>query len=340
MHAHAGRLLAGSAAVICGLSLIGTAITRRDDNRRPVMVPHLGRTNRAIAGGPQWPAAPESPGVSGGIAGVPPTRGPLARTPSSSAASATASAAASSAASSAAATIPPSSAGSTPQTPRVPAGPSGHRPTPGSVNPMPGTGSTTPVRAGSTQASAPYQPPSRVAPSRVAPSSVPVPMPMPMPTAQRPVSRVPRASATQLNAAARSVIDAINRSRIQHGRPVLRVDARLVASAHEHNLTMARAGVMSHQLPNEASLGRRISDVGIRWGYVEENIGWSSGGKDGGTRQALGLQDAMMAEGPPPAGQGNHYSNVLSPAVNSVGIDVSYDPALDRIWLTEDFAQQ
>jgi uncharacterized protein YkwD len=132
----------------------------------------------------------------------------------------------------------------------------------------------------------------------------------------------------------------VNGARSQHGLPALTVDPRLVTSAHRHDLAMAQADTMSHQLPGEPSAGQRMTAAGVSWTYCEENVGWSGDLSNGGVPGALSVHQQMMAEGPPPAGQSNHYSDILSAQVNRIGIDVIADPAHGKIWLTEDFAKE
>lgn len=133
------------------------------------------------------------------------------------------------------------------------------------------------------------------------------------------------------------VLSAINKARAaRHLRP-LTVDPRLRHSANLHNVAMARANKMSHQLSGERFFADRISAAGVHWTAAEENIGWNGLMSPTG---ALQLHKMMMAEGRPPAGQSNHYSNIVSPSVNRIGIDVIYDRAHHKIWLTEDFARE
>jgi uncharacterized protein YkwD len=134
---------------------------------------------------------------------------------------------------------------------------------------------------------------------------------------------------------ASAVFSAVNASRAQHGLPALRADSRLVHSAHEHNLAMAHANEMSHQLPGEPDLGARLDAAGVPWTDAAENLGWCV---DNSTNAALLLHKIMMGEGPPPAGQSNHYSNILDPAMHYLGVDVIWDSVHSKMWLTEDFA--
>jgi uncharacterized protein YkwD len=139
------------------------------------------------------------------------------------------------------------------------------------------------------------------------------------------------AAATTTEAAARTVFGMINAERAANRLPALASSAALTVSAHAHNLAMAAAGVMSHQLPGEAGLGTRISRVGIRWHAIAENIGYNGAHSIAGAQVLAAL---MYGERAPNDG---HRRNVLSNAVRYVGID-TYIDATGRLWLTEDFA--
>jgi uncharacterized protein YkwD len=129
-------------------------------------------------------------------------------------------------------------------------------------------------------------------------------------------------------AAAAAVVAAINHTRALRGIPALWWGVRVTASAHAHNLAMARANTLSHQLPGEASLGTRISRQGVSWTWVGENVGWSSSLT---TAAALSLEQLMM-------GDAGHRNNILTRYASVVGVDVVFDTVHHKLWLTEDFA--
>jgi uncharacterized protein YkwD len=131
-------------------------------------------------------------------------------------------------------------------------------------------------------------------------------------------------------AAAAAVVAAINHSRAIRGIPVLWWGVRVTASAHAHNLAMAAANTLSHQVPGEASLGTRISRQGVSWTWVGENVGEASSLSTAG---ALFLEQLMMTEVYP-----GHRDNILSRYPSVVGVDVVFDTVHHKLWLTEDFA--
>jgi uncharacterized protein YkwD len=132
--------------------------------------------------------------------------------------------------------------------------------------------------------------------------------------------------------ASNSVLSLMNSERAAHRLPALRMSSALISSARRHNLWMAGANTMSHQLPGEPSFGTRISQAGVPWHVAAENIGWTTNRSTAG---ALSLETAMYNETAPNDG---HRRNILSTAVHYVGIDVYLDARTGKLWLTEDFA--
>lgn len=131
--------------------------------------------------------------------------------------------------------------------------------------------------------------------------------------------------------AAYAVLSTLNQERAAHGLPALTMYGALQRSAHVHNLAMAAADVMSHQLPGELSLGPRILAQGYNYYYAGENIGWTSQETVTGL---VSLHQAMYNEVPPDDG---HRLNILSSNYRNVGIDVVIDSVHQKAWITEDF---
>ncbi|HTZ44935.1 MAG TPA: CAP domain-containing protein [Jatrophihabitans sp.] len=134
------------------------------------------------------------------------------------------------------------------------------------------------------------------------------------------------------SAAANAVLKLMNTERSAHGLPALQMSTALISSARRHNLAMARANTMSHQLPGEPSFGTRISQAGVAWHAAAENIGWTTNRSTSG---ATGLQVSMYNETAPNDG---HRLNILSRSVRYVGVDILIDTATGKLWLTQDFA--
>lgn len=133
-------------------------------------------------------------------------------------------------------------------------------------------------------------------------------------------------------AAAQSVFALLNSERAAHHLPALVWSTALVSSARRHNVAMAQANTMSHQLPGEAVFSTRISQAGVPWHCVAENIGWTTNRTPAG---ANGLETAMYDEKAPDDG---HRQNILSTSTHYVGIDTLIDATTGKLWLTQDFA--
>ncbi|WP_165423739.1 CAP domain-containing protein [Ktedonosporobacter rubrisoli] len=140
------------------------------------------------------------------------------------------------------------------------------------------------------------------------------------------------ASSTTESQIAQAVFAAINKDREAAGLPALGWSDALVQGAHKHNQAMASANQLSHQLPGEADLGKRVTQDGLKWWWVGENIGQTT---DATVNGALAIHKAMMAEQPPEDG---HRKNILTTEGKLIGIDVLID-ANHQLWITEDFAK-
>ena len=129
------------------------------------------------------------------------------------------------------------------------------------------------------------------------------------------------------------MLDRLNAQRASHGLPALRSNAKLAAAAHAHNLKIAAADQLSHQLSGEAGLGERISAAGYRWSAVGENVAVSTNRSEAG---ALSLQNLMYNETPPDDG---HRRMILSSNFTEVGVDVVVDSVHGKLWLVTDFGR-
>jgi uncharacterized protein YkwD len=129
------------------------------------------------------------------------------------------------------------------------------------------------------------------------------------------------------------VFKAINHDRASNGLAPLSWCPELANSARQHDLAMAKAGTLAHQLDGEAGLGERENEQGVSWSEAGENIGYDGSLSVNG---ALELHQLMMAEQPPDDG---HRQNILSQDFDVVGVDILLDPRNGVLWLTEDFAQ-
>jgi uncharacterized protein YkwD len=169
--------------------------------------------------------------------------------------------------------------------------------------------------------------------SRTAPVPRSTPTAPPRPPAPAPPAPSRNGGGTVAASIAAAVVAAINSARAQQGLPALTVTAGLQASAHAHDLAMAAANQLSHQLAGEPDLGTRETKAGVSWTAAGENIGWTSDMTQAG---ALGIEASMLGETPPNDG---HRRNILSATFTAVGVDVYLDSTHGRLWLTEDFAR-
>jgi uncharacterized protein YkwD len=176
--------------------------------------------------------------------------------------------------------------------------------------------------------------PALFAPAAASPETLAPPTPTPAssasPRSPGPASAPP--APTSSSDASQAVFQAINQERAQEGLAALAWSGGLAESAHLHNLAMAGADELSHQVSGEASLGTRISDQGVAWSWCAENIGDYS---ELSTAGALAVESAMFDETPP---NDEHRLNILTAQGTMVGVDVVFDPAHGWLWLTEDFA--
>src|SRR5437660_10205431 len=72
---------------------------------------------------------------------------------------------------------------------------------------------------------------------------------------------------------AQQLFKQINQDRAANNLPPLAWEPRLEQSARQHDLVMAAGCGLMHQCPHEPDLGTRISNVGLQWQTVGENIG-------------------------------------------------------------------
>jgi uncharacterized protein YkwD len=133
---------------------------------------------------------------------------------------------------------------------------------------------------------------------------------------------------------ARTVLHVLDAERARHGLPALRMNAALCRSARWHDIAMARANRMSHQLPGERPFTARIARAGYRWRTAGENVGWNGLVS---RRGAVQLELLMYREKPPNDG---HRRNILNHGFRNVGVDIYVDAAHHKLWLTTDFGSR
>jgi uncharacterized protein YkwD len=134
-------------------------------------------------------------------------------------------------------------------------------------------------------------------------------------------------------ALAQALFSTLNNARKQAGLPALSWNAGLQRSAAAHNQAMAAANLLASRVGDEPSLGVRQANHGVVGSFAAESSGYADSTDQAG---ALAAQQQMLLEQPPADGR---RQDLMSPAVDAVGIAVLIDPAHGRVWVTEDFAQ-
>ena len=123
--------------------------------------------------------------------------------------------------------------------------------------------------------------------------------------------------------AEKRVADALSALRERSGLPALQVSAPLSELARRHSAAMRAAGSVGHLVPGSGAVAFRLSQAGIRYRRVLENVA--------AARTALAAHEEA-AESPA------HRRNMLNPQVSEVGIGIAREtlPSGDpRVYLTE-----
>jgi uncharacterized protein YkwD len=152
-----------------------------------------------------------------------------------------------------------------------------------------------------------------------------------------PVTMSSASAATPSAATGRSyataMLKTLNAERKSHHLGALKMNTKLIASAHSHNLTMARTNTMAHQERGEAAFSTRITRAGYSWRAAGENIGWNSVQTNAGLQS---LEKSMFAEKAPNDG---HRRNILNGTYRDIGIDVYFDKTHHKMWFTQDLGR-
>jgi uncharacterized protein YkwD len=123
-------------------------------------------------------------------------------------------------------------------------------------------------------------------------------------------------------AAEQQLIQLINQARSQEGLPPLQQNTQLLQAARAHSELMASRQTLSHQLPREPILRKRLALSGLRFHTDGENVAFN--------QNAEAAHQGLMHSSP-------HRAIILSPVYNAVGVG-----AVERdgtLWITEDFAR-
>jgi uncharacterized protein YkwD len=122
--------------------------------------------------------------------------------------------------------------------------------------------------------------------------------------------------------AEQQLVQLINQARSQQGLAPLQQNARLHQAARSHSQIMASRQTLSHQLPGEPILRKRLALSGLRFHTDGETVAFN--------QSAEAAHQGLMHSSP-------HRAIILSPEYNAVGVG-----AVERdgtLWITEDFAR-
>lgn len=117
------------------------------------------------------------------------------------------------------------------------------------------------------------------------------------------------------------LVQLINLARGQHGLPPLQEDARLQAAARKHTHLMAVRRTLSHKLPGESVLAKRLAVSGACSYIAGEAAAYN--------HTADAAQESFM-QSPP------HRAIILDPQYDAVGVGIIERDGM--VWVTEDFA--
>jgi len=120
----------------------------------------------------------------------------------------------------------------------------------------------------------------------------------------------------------RQTLDLINRARSQQGLQPLQWDDLLAEAARAHAEALVDQHRLSHQLPGELPLDRRLAAANVQFDQAGENVAVNY--------TASGAHQAFMGSTP-------HRANILDPDFDSVGIAVVRDG--DWFYFVQDFAR-
>jgi len=127
----------------------------------------------------------------------------------------------------------------------------------------------------------------------------------------------------------------LNQSRASVGSPPLTVDASLCSCALQHASDCAACAGFS--INNFGTCAHGDFKAGNTCGATAENQGIQTGVDSTSEDAAFqSINSAMMAEGPPPAGQDNHWLNITNSSETAVGIGLFID-INGNLWVSEEF---
>jgi hypothetical protein len=150
-----------------------------------------------------------------------------------------------------------------------------------------------------------------------------------------PMNTSPNTGATTTDPHIQNALDQINASRAQNGSPALALDASLDSCGLQHAEDCASCA--GDNIAGFTNCAHGDFKSGNTCGASAENQGVATGVTSSNEDQAFdSIHEAMMAEGPPPPGQDNHFLNIVNPSYTTVGIGLFVDQN-GNLWLSEEF---
>ncbi|MET3963451.1 uncharacterized protein YkwD [Marmoricola sp. OAE513] len=138
-------------------------------------------------------------------------------------------------------------------------------------------------------------------------------------------SSAPRTTALTTGQFEAQLLALTNARRAQVGCKAVKRNTALVKAARKHTRKMVAAGNLSHQLPRELGLAKRITKAGYkRWTGLAENIAWGAG-----TPKAT---FTMWMNSP------GHRANIQRCSYKEAGFGVRYSKG--RPWVTLDLGSR
>ncbi|WP_235735486.1 CAP domain-containing protein [Nocardioides alcanivorans] len=136
----------------------------------------------------------------------------------------------------------------------------------------------------------------------------------------------PRAAAPLANGKwEKKILKQTNKHRKKNGCKALKANNKLRKAARKHTKLMAASKQLSHQLPGEATLGKRITQAGYRnWRAVAENIAY-------GYANPKAMVKAWM-------NSPGHRKNILNCSYRHLGVGVKVQNGVP--WATQDFGRK
>ncbi len=123
----------------------------------------------------------------------------------------------------------------------------------------------------------------------------------------------------------KKILKLTNKQRVKHDCKPLKRHNKLRKAARKHTNRMVAAGTLSHQLPGEPDLGKRVTVAGYRnWRGIAENIAY-------GYPTPKSMVTAWMKSR-------GHRENILNCSYRHLGVGVKVKAGTP--WATQDFGHK